>query len=293
MNEKVSVIIPIYNSEKYLNRCLQSIEKQTYKNIEILLIDDGSTDNSQKICNKYIEKDNRFYYFYENNSGVSNARNLGIEKANGKYVVFIDSDDYVDEKFIELMIEKAIDKDLVCVSYNQNQKIDRTIVTKEEFLINLFNNRFGYQGYVWNKLFTKSIIMENNIRFDSTIFYNEDRLFVFEYTQSIKKDIYFLKELLYYYQLTESSAMNKSYNKKMNTEFFAFEKMKNSIENESIKKWIDYEIYHRACYCYRKYRNDFYKKYIELKNLFALLIKNKYGLKKKLKLIKSRISIIF
>ncbi|MCI8778348.1 MAG: glycosyltransferase family 2 protein [Bacilli bacterium] len=100
-NELISIIIPVYNTEDYLDKCLSSIINQTYKNIEIIIIDDGSTDNSKKIIKQYMNKDCRISYYYQNNSGVAIARNSGIDKAQGDYIAFIDSDDYIDLTFIE------------------------------------------------------------------------------------------------------------------------------------------------------------------------------------------------
>lgn len=108
MNELISVIVPIYNVEEYLDRCVNSIVNQTYRNIEILLIDDGSKDNSGKISDERAKKDDRIRVFHKENGGLSDARNYGIERAKGAIYSFIDSDDYVDEKFIEIMYENMI-----------------------------------------------------------------------------------------------------------------------------------------------------------------------------------------
>ena len=105
MDKMISVIIPIYNMEKYLDRCINSITEQSYKNIEILLINDGSTDNSLKICKKFQKEDERIKFFSMNHQGVSIARNLGIEKAKGKYIMFIDSDDWIEKDTIKNLYE--------------------------------------------------------------------------------------------------------------------------------------------------------------------------------------------
>ena len=103
MSEKISIIIPVYNVEKYLRRCLNSIINQTYKDIEIILVDDGSTDNSGKICDEYKEKDNRIVVIHKENGGLSDARNAGIDIAKGKYIGFIDSDDFADIRMYEII----------------------------------------------------------------------------------------------------------------------------------------------------------------------------------------------
>ena len=105
-NELISIIIPMYNTEQYIECCLDSIRRQTYKNLEVIMIDDGSTDNVATICKKYCNKDSRFRYFYKQNEGVSIARNMGLEIANGDIIAFVDSDDYIKENMIENMVSK-------------------------------------------------------------------------------------------------------------------------------------------------------------------------------------------
>ena len=116
MNTIVSIIVPVYNVSKYLKICLDSIQKQTYKYIEVILVNDGSTDNSLDICNEYVNNDDRFKVITQDNQGLSSARNTGLKNYTGQYVFFVDSDDYIKENTIELLLNKAIDNDsdLVC-----------------------------------------------------------------------------------------------------------------------------------------------------------------------------------
>lgn len=129
MKGLISVIVPVYNTEKYLDRCIQSILSQTYSNIEILLIDDGSTDSSGAICDKYAEQDSRVRVFHKANGGVSSARNMGLDKAKGTWFTFVDSDDWIDMDMYEQMYNAAIQNkvDMVCcdllVEYGKMQKI--------------------------------------------------------------------------------------------------------------------------------------------------------------------------
>ena len=108
MNELISVIVPIYNVEKYLERCLDSIIKQTYKNLDIILVDDGSIDNSTKICDEYVKKDSRIKVIHKENGGLSDARNVGIDNSDGKYICFIDSDDYIELDMIENLYDGIV-----------------------------------------------------------------------------------------------------------------------------------------------------------------------------------------
>ena len=136
----ISIIIPIYNVEKYLEKCLDSILNQTYKNLEIILIDDGSTDNSPNICNSYCEKDKRIKIIHKNNEGVSSARNKGIELSKGKYIVFIDSDDYVSNEHIEVLYDCIISNNVDLVISNLIDISEDGIILnneeKESFLMN-------------------------------------------------------------------------------------------------------------------------------------------------------------
>ena len=125
-NELISIVIPIYNVEKYIEKCLDSVIKQTYKNIEIILVDDGSPDNCGKICDSYANNDKRIQVIHKENGGLSDARNVGIERANGKYITFVDSDDYIELDYIEYLytlIKKYNTKISFCkvnVVFNEN-----------------------------------------------------------------------------------------------------------------------------------------------------------------------------
>ena len=106
--ERISVIVPVYNVEKYLDKCVQSILNQTYENIELVLVDDGSTDGSSKICDKYGNIDSRVKVIHKENGGLSSARNRGIDEAGGKFITFIDSDDYIHHQMLEILYEGII-----------------------------------------------------------------------------------------------------------------------------------------------------------------------------------------
>lgn len=111
-NKLISIIVPIYNVENYLQECLESILKQTYKNFEVLLVDDGSTDNSANICKLYVEKDKRFKYFFKENGGLSSARNFGISNSKGEFLSFVDSDDIISNDFLETLYNNMINNEV-------------------------------------------------------------------------------------------------------------------------------------------------------------------------------------
>src|SRR5699024_7536935 len=134
---KVSVIVPVYNSEKYLTQCIESLIEQTYDNIEIIIVNDGSTDNSGMICKDFEERDNRVKVFNIPNSGVSTARNIGIEKSKGDYITFVDSDDWVDRNMIEFAVEKITvdNSDIVMWSYLKafkNEELKLPLVSNKD-----------------------------------------------------------------------------------------------------------------------------------------------------------------
>ena len=187
----ISIIVPIYNAEKYIAKCLDSLINQTKKEIEIILINDGSTDNTEEIIKKY--QDERIKYYENKNQGIGKTRNFGIDKATGKYILFVDSDDYLDVNTCQVLFDRAEKDDLdltVCDFYKvyDNQKIEEvklgtfsdTTLEKTPSLINYINLS------PWNKLYRSSLIKENNIRFVENLKY-EDAPFVIEALDKAKK----------------------------------------------------------------------------------------------------------
>ncbi|MDT2740341.1 glycosyltransferase family 2 protein [Enterococcus canintestini] len=184
----LSVVIPIYNAEKFLKRCLDSIINQTFSNFEVILINDGSSDTSGEICRGYVKKDNRFQYYEIENAGVSNARNVGISYCANEYLTFIDADDYLDATHFQLMLEAIASCDMVVSGYkviegNQVKKMefgqDTTLGRKE--LIHLILTDLSVFSVPWNKIFRREIISRQNTLFDVNISYGEDLVFNIEY----------------------------------------------------------------------------------------------------------------
>ena len=176
-NELISIVVPVYNVENYLRMCLDSIQNQTYQNFECLLINDGSPDNSADICREYVSKDARFRYFEKENGGVASARNLGIKYSKGKYITFIDSDDWVDLDYLEVLHSKIkeYNTDFVISSYKKfdmdedcfylhiwDQDYYEKIWTSQELLTQLPNleNYDGSYTVSWGKLFKRSLFDE-------------------------------------------------------------------------------------------------------------------------------------
>ena len=166
----ISIIVPVYNTEKYLNKCIDSLINQTYKNIEIIIINDGSTDNSEKIIKKY--KDKRIKYYKNSNQGIGKTRNFGIEKSNGEFIMFVDSDDFLDLEACEILHNKIIKEDLdlvVCDYYKiydnltseeiKLENFENTSLKEKPQLINIINLS------PWNKIYRLNLIKNNNIFF--------------------------------------------------------------------------------------------------------------------------------
>ncbi len=215
MNGKVSVIVPVYNATDYLPECIESIICQTYRNIEIILIDNGSSDSSLEVCKTYAKKDQRITVTHLDKRGVSIARNTGIDIATGDYIVFTDADDTLPEISIQSRVEALKDADMVVGMYTTMPNADpykaanigRDFWTTEEALDGVILSR-PYQGYIWNKLFLKTIIETNGLRFSEEITYNEDRLFCVEYVLHCKKTN-ICHENVYNYRLNPDGVMAK------------------------------------------------------------------------------------
>lgn len=192
-NQKVSVIVPVYNVEKLLQRCFDSILAQTFTDFELLLIDDGSKDKSGEICDGYAAKDSRIRVFHKQNEGVSTARNLGIDKAQGEWIYFVDSDDIVLPSALgtfgsliysesELVMAGFYTSDENNTVREQRKMVSQCELSVIQALREMYApTDFCYQGYLWCKLFKRKVILQNNLRFEETISFNEDRLFIVEY----------------------------------------------------------------------------------------------------------------
>ena len=187
---KICVIVPVYNTEKYLHRCIDSILAQTFTDFELLLIDDGSKDNSGKICDEYAAKDERVRVFHKENGGVSSARNLGLDNAVGEWIAFIDADDYVETDYLYSLVSHT-DADLIMSSFviidnveEWNNYIKKALYNSSE--IKLFLERYINTATLcapWCKLFKRSLI--SNLRFNEAISFAEDAIFCFEYLEKI------------------------------------------------------------------------------------------------------------
>lgn len=238
---QVSIIVPAYNVENYIERCLNSLVNQTFKDIEIITINDGSTDKSLELLNKYAKEDIRVSVIDLGDEGVSYCRNLGVEKANGKYIMFVDSDDWIDSNMIEAMYKKAEENklDLVMCSYIREFKdhskekrfnLPEEIIYKEDKVKNeLLRKLVGpvkeelsnpemldALGTVWGKLYRADILKENKLKFVdlSEIGSAEDTLFNI-FTFNYLKKVMFLNKPMYHYWRDNPKSVTSQYNPKL------------------------------------------------------------------------------
>lgn len=245
MDELISIIVPIYNAEKYLTECLQSIIAQTYRNIEILLIDDGSTDDSKIICNDFALRDNRIQYFYKENGGVSSARNYGINIAKGEYIFFADADDYLFTDTIEKLHKLIGQNDLVmCMMQKFDYKSEIKRVEHDAIYVCSINDAIRNillakktSGYLFNKLFRTDVIKNNKNSFNLSIHNCEDELFILEYLNE-KSKVVFNESIVYAYRNTPGSALNSGINEKSATAVFSreliYKRVKELVDDEEL-----------------------------------------------------------
>lgn len=257
MNVKISVIIPVYNAELYLHRCIDSILKQTYQNFEVILINDGSKDNSRAICNEYVSRNKNIRVIHKENSGASSARNIGIQEANGKYILFVDADDYISEEMLQKLISCAerYQSEMVLCEYSIVEKNSIVPVklnfgacyrSNQEIKRELLSSYYGpYRVGIyclWNKLFKKDIISKYKIQFDIGLKRGEDAWFVFQYLKYCKRVDFIAKPYYFYYQ-NEESIMHKIYENQYEKWVDMRKRLIN--ENKELKFEIDYSLFYK------------------------------------------------
>lgn len=233
----ISIIVPIYNLEKYLDRCLTSIQEQTFEQYECLLIDDGSNDQSGLICEKYCKCDRRFLYCFKNNGGVSSARNEGLNKACGKYICFVDGDDCIEKDMLQKLYESIcrLDGDIFQCGMNQSELKEKKEITVSGIIEEpkIFSSFIDSNGqltpFVSDKIYQSTIL--KSVRFNEEYKYGEDFIFLADCLQNCKK-IGYTEEVLYHYILNETSATQ---DKKKNS----LKKVRDTIESiEYAEKYI-------------------------------------------------------
>lgn len=215
----VSIIVPVYNADKYLRRCIESILQQTYQNFELLLIDDGSTDDSGKICDEYASLDNRILAFHKPNGGVSSARNYGLLRVRGRYLTFIDSDDWIDNTHLNTLIKDTISFDWIMVgmkfvdiheNIKEIREVKENVLAKSNDRIDSICNKLPQFCWVTNKLYKSSLIKKHNLSFIERSHIHEDRIFNLNYLQYVNSLIMF-SGATYNYYVENSTSLTHSY----------------------------------------------------------------------------------
>lgn len=239
---KVSIIVPVYGVEKYIDKCLDSLVKQSLKEIEIIVVNDGTKDNSQKIIDKYVKKyPDKIKSYIKENGGQGSARNYGLKKAMGEYIGYVDSDDFVEKDMYKKLYNKAKDDNydiVVCGNYNvsedyQNKNIDTFINNYNTDLENIF---FGKMA-VWNKIYKRDVLIKNKLEFKEKVWY-EDLAFTIK--AIINSNTFaFINEPLYDYLIREGSTMNNS-NVARNLEILdAFDDILNYIKHNKKEEHLE------------------------------------------------------
>ena len=223
MTPKVSIIVPVYNAEKSIGRCVDSILNQEYKDFELLLMDDGSKDSSGTICDEYAAKDARVRVIHKANSGVSDTRNQAMDMARGVYLQFLDADDWITPNATRLFVEAAeqYQCDMVIADFYRvvGERVshkgaieEEGVLTREEFATQMMENPADfYYGVLWNKLFRREIVEKYRLRMDSAISWCEDFMFNLEYIRHCER-FYALQVPIYYYVKTKGSLVSQGMN---------------------------------------------------------------------------------
>lgn len=211
----VSVIIPVYNGEQHLEECLRSVVEQSYCDLEIIIIDDGSTDNSYKICEKFAVRDDRIRLIHQENSGVSVARNTGLEMATGEYIMFVDADDLLTVGAVENLASRAENcTDFIVGSYEEFRGNIRRKIIRDDMEDTLSNNNIEYLdellNTLWAKMYRRGIIEDNKLRFSESLPYCEDHIFNLNYCKYIN-NLKIIKDMVYCYRLGGVASSLKYY----------------------------------------------------------------------------------
>lgn len=241
----ISIIVPVYNVASYLSACLDSILSQSFSDFEVQLVDDGSTDGSGPLCDELAAKDPRIVVSHQKNGGVSSARNLALEQAQGEWILFVDADDaLLPDGLSELVGGISDEVDLVMLDFVESARWEEgmpfphgegKMVGREEALASMFiGTDQRYQGYVFAKLFRRGLLEEHHLRFDPAISIKEDTLFVVHFLCLSDKRVYFSETPVYHYIQRPSSAMTslkETYSPKYLTSFEAVVRMNRLVES--------------------------------------------------------------
>lgn len=245
----VSILVPVYNVEAYLPQCVESILSQTYRHLQVVLFDDGSTDHSWDVCCHYAENDNRVECYHQENNGVAETRNHLIEKIRGDYFLFVDSDDWIERDMVESLLSHLLQNDVDFVNCGNviNDAIcDKSCTTidvwSQEEAIYAFLRHKEFRGSLCNKLAKTSLL--HNVRFHCGISLGEDALFCWHILQNAKS-IAMTNQQFYHYRMVDNSLTHANFGPKKMSAYTVWD----TISNETLKWWPQYEDVARARFC--------------------------------------------
>lgn len=279
---KISVIVPIYNVETYLGKCLNSILEQTFTDYELILVDDGSTDSSGDIADEYALKDDRISVIHKKNGGLSDARNHGIDKANGEYVCFIDSDDWIEKTYLEELHELAVknEADITICDFQKNTG-DSVITQPKEFAVvietgidaidNLYSDKYGIYVVAWNKLYNRDLFTD--LRYPVGMIHEDEAIFGDLFCEA--KKVVRTERILYNYRVNnETSIMSSKYSLKRLDILKAMEIRMETYKNRGLNRYYEKDSFK---YLYKILLNEIEIKKIKGDNRAVLKkLKNKY-----------------
>jgi len=258
-NKKISIVIPAYNVENYIDKCLGSVTSQTYTNLEIIVVNDGSTDNTHSIIKKYIS-DKRIVYINQKNSGVSAARNAGIDASTGELIAFVDSDDYVEPDMYELLYTSMTETsaDMAVCNYNlvYDNRVENQYSKMSKRAVDIQSDIYGYfathcarpqpNNYIWTRLYKTAIIKNSGIRFEDFKL-GDDTLFNFKLLPNLNKASFIPNGLYNYYQRINSNVYTAAYKHNLAKVYAdAFDSLENYWRENNFTEWISVLPIHAA-----------------------------------------------
>jgi len=257
---KISVIVPAYNAGKYIHQCLGSVIEQSFQDFELWVINDGSTDKTQEVAEKYALLDNRIKVINKDNQGVSASRNIGLEHSNGEYVCFIDADDIVEPSYLSELAEKIDSQhdSSVCgfahfgdtEGQNWIEIPQKKSITLEESLMDFYDlSKKERQRYLWNRMFKRSFIEKFHLRFNEDIHYKEDGLFLVQYLCASGQKVACVDKVLYHYRINPEGAigsLEKRFNPKQLTNIIAHKLILKELRKYSLSQEVMNSAIHTA-----------------------------------------------
>lgn len=242
MNPIISIIVPVFKAEKYLSKCIDSILAQTFKNFELILIDDGSPDSSGRICDDYALRDDRIYVIHQVNSGASAARNVGLKVAKGEWIGFVDSDDWIEPETYEVALNAALMNNAELVQWGIFIDVEGVVVKTKEYRKGIFYPKTDatcLEPSMCHKLVSRKLICDRQIRFPEKLTLSEDRYFAFLcYLYSVKN--YALENNFYHYRMNSDSSTHNMTEKNLQDEISVIKLLENAVSKSGKKsEWED------------------------------------------------------